>query len=335
LELILALALSTLILAAVGAAIHLYLHTLDVRRTNVEEAQLARAVLRRMADDLRSAVWYEQVEFPSITGSTGGAASDSGDETNDESPDADSPTSSPSNSSGSSSDASSGSSGDGSTDFAATTDEEQLGQDIANSIVPPAVIGLYGNQYELQVDISRLPRLDQYDPLMTYDSFAASMDIPSAVKTVAYYLRYPTTVAASSTSNPATSIVQSNAAGGTGLVRREVDRAVAQWAADNGNLEALDLSGELLAPEVTYLEFRYFDGLQWLFEWDSELQGCLPMAVEIAIAIRSAENSDLRSADATTFAAVPVPDLFYRLVVRLPAAEPKSDSTAETEELAL
>ena len=330
LELILALALSTLILMAVGAAIHLHLRTLDVRRTNVEEAQLARAVLRRMADDLRSAVWYEQVEFPSIAGLTGGAARDSSGDTDSDSPDSNSPSDTgDSNSSGG---ASSNSGDNDTTGLTATIDEEQLGQDIANSIVPPAVLGLYGNQYELQVDISRLPRLDQYAALMTDDGFAASLDIPSAVKTVAYYLQYPTTVVAAPT-NSAPSSMQSNASGAPGLVRREIDRAVTQWAADNGNLEALNQSGELLAPEVTHLEFRYFDGLQWLLEWDSELQGGLPMAVEIVIAIRSAESTNLQNAEEASFAVMPVPDLFYRLVVRLPAAEAKPPE--ETEELAL
>jgi hypothetical protein len=56
LELILALGLSGLVLYAVAMSIDLHLRVLDVRRTNVEEAQVARAVLHMIANDLRSTV---------------------------------------------------------------------------------------------------------------------------------------------------------------------------------------------------------------------------------------------------------------------------------------
>ena len=53
LELLLALALSSLVIYSILWAIQLHLRSLDVRRTSIEEAQLARAVMRMISDDLR------------------------------------------------------------------------------------------------------------------------------------------------------------------------------------------------------------------------------------------------------------------------------------------
>src|SRR5688500_6057297 len=49
LELMLALSLSVVVMGVIAIVIDLHLRTLDTRRTEVEEAQLARAVLRQMA----------------------------------------------------------------------------------------------------------------------------------------------------------------------------------------------------------------------------------------------------------------------------------------------
>src|SRR5687768_7365858 len=67
LELMLALSLSVVVMGVIAIVIDLHLRTLDTRRTEVEEAQLARAVLRQMADDLRSAVQYQFIDFSGVT----------------------------------------------------------------------------------------------------------------------------------------------------------------------------------------------------------------------------------------------------------------------------
>lgn len=56
LEIILALALTTIILGLVAMAIHVHLRVAEVSRGQVEEAQLARALLQRIAGDLRNAI---------------------------------------------------------------------------------------------------------------------------------------------------------------------------------------------------------------------------------------------------------------------------------------
>src|SRR5262245_46147366 len=65
LELLLALALSVVILTAVGMAINLYFKMLDVRRTSMEEMQVVRIVTQRMTNDLRMIV---QPNEPDLSG---------------------------------------------------------------------------------------------------------------------------------------------------------------------------------------------------------------------------------------------------------------------------
>lgn len=60
-EVLLAVALSVTLMALLGSAINMYLLRVDASRSEVQQAQLARGILRLMADDLRSAaVIYEQ-----------------------------------------------------------------------------------------------------------------------------------------------------------------------------------------------------------------------------------------------------------------------------------
>ena len=93
----------------------------------------------------------------------------------------------------------------------------------------------------------------------------------------------------------------------------------------NGNIDGLMREEKLLAPEVVGLQFQYFDGYQWLPEWDTEIMQGLPVAVEILLLLKS--NSPYQSGGVMTslsLADVGV-DLdadsavvSYRLVVRLP-----------------
>lgn len=41
-----------------------------------------------------------------------------------------------------------------------------------------------------------------------------------------------------------------------------------------------------ISRDVAYLNFRYYDGMQWLDSWDSTQTGTLPQAVEVTIYVR-------------------------------------------------
>ena len=104
-------------------------------------------------------------------------------------------------------------------------------------------------------------------------------------------------------------------------------------------------------PEITKLQFRYFDGLRWQLNWDSGRSGQLPLAIEVRFDVdaEAAERAEeqLRSGEENAKleeVAVSTSDDFqdemvvsvqtladpdaisteYRFVVKLDAAVPKS-----------
>jgi len=200
--------------------------------------------------------------------------------------------------------------------------------DLAESAVPQTVPGLYGNSYELQVDTSRLPRIDQFEGMSADDDLLAT-DRVSEVKTVTYYV----------VGNPlgGTTYTSSGTQYQSGLVRHEMDRATAAWAADKGTLTAAQLALEPIAPEVAAIEFRYFDGTEWHNEWDTQERGGLPVAVEVGIGITPSGGRHTGSTSVRTSSSLTADDvddlLVYRLLVHLPAAQPTTgEATDETSE---
>jgi hypothetical protein len=83
---------------------------------------------------------------------------------------------------------------------------------------------------------------------------------------------------------------------------------------------------------VVGISFQYFDGTQWLADWDSDEYGGLPLAVEILLIMSDSDPDAIGSplqADTTTDGAAPT-ERTYRLVVNLPTATiPTTDPAAE------
>ncbi|MCO6458498.1 MAG: prepilin-type N-terminal cleavage/methylation domain-containing protein [Pirellulaceae bacterium] len=374
LELLLALSLSVIILAAVGMAIELQLRTLETRRTYLEEAQIARAVLRMIAADLRSAVSHEPQDFSAIESmlaSIGGEALDALAEETGGGTGQDGAgqggTGQGGTGQGGTGQGGTGQGGSGGTGGSGSGQGDATGEDplleepstattdLASNVQPPPKPGLYGNTFELQVDVSRLPRLDELryqnsSPLAP--AGAMTSQIPSDVRTVTWYVQGGTLTAplgaappVGATTGAASGATTGTMAGGTGLaapvlgdfgevtsglVRREMGRAVTLWAISSGQSQQLQGLGELLAPEVTGLQFLYFDGYQWYPAWDSDQMGGLPLAVEITLFMQPRDSLlDEQgqvvldpALSAQTSAGVVEGQLVYRLVVRLPNARP-------------
>ena len=332
LEVVLAMALSAIVVYLVAGAIEFHFRQLTVRKTRIEEAQLARAVLRRIADDLRAVVVDRPIDFSSVEQlaklSEAGSAGQS----------------------------------QGSADSEEADDSESAASQIVNSSLLPTTPGVYGNAYELQVDISRIPRYEEYAVVEQYNDLQG-MRLLSDVKTVSYFLLGQSglgasslsTTSLSSSSRSASSFSSLNGQSANnnstnyamlglppgqplqGLGRRIVDRSATRYALNNADFSFLDQQTELFAPEVTFIQFRYFDGLQWLNEWDTEQLGGIPLAVEIVLAVQPREEATrdglLRQSPASSQESVWQldPNHVYRLVVNLPAAE-LIDTTAATED---
>jgi len=329
LEVVLALSLTVVVMSAIGMAIHLHLRSVDTTRTAIERDQLARTLMRRIGDDVRSAVRKEPFDdsglqslmgaaknaASALAGAAGGGGSGG----------------SGAGGSSSGSPSTGGTRGTGTTGTARSTgtttaagttqslsgsgDSATTGDDAAaaEAGTPASVAGLYGTATELQIDIARVPRPDEFAEAMIAGGLP-----PSDVKTVYYFL------------------AQSGvglATGGetTGLMRSEMNRATALFASQNGDYQIFTQNAASLAPEVVGLQFRYYDGLEWFTEWSSQDRNGLPMAIEIALVIADPTNAD-QPLEAGAIVDPTMddvnPELVYHTVVHLPNAQLTQASTA-------
>jgi hypothetical protein len=320
LEVMLALGLTVVVLGIVAMSVNGTLMLVDHGRVKTERDQLARAVLARIGDDVRGVVRYEpfdasgmmSVKSSSKSGSNSGGSSsgtsgggNSGGGKSGGGSSASGGTSSGGSGSGGSSSSSSGSSSSSQSSTSSTT-----------STASTTIAGIYGDQYTLQVDVGRLPRVDEY--AAANSSSASSSVPPSDVRTVSYYV-------AGSAGQSTIAAAANSSVSGSGLVRTELDRAMSQYATTQGDSSSVNNSAVIFAPEVVALEFQYFDGTQWNTAWDSTQNSGLPQAVKISIALAGDNNSSAASSSSVSSisdAASQDPDSVYSLVVLVPARDP-------------
>jgi hypothetical protein len=113
-----------------------------------------------------------------------------------------------------------------------------------------------------------------------------------------------------------------------GLSRLDGDKMQLEFADEEQNSdEVLAQQTELLAPEVVSLQFRYFDGLDWYDEWDSQAAGSLPAAVEVTLGfVYEAPAVMGRRPGVSTERTRTIG--YRRYVVRLPLAAPSMSDSA-------
>jgi type II secretory pathway pseudopilin PulG len=287
LELILAMSLSMIIAAGMATAIHLYMKQLSKQQARVERELIARSVLTMIANDLRSALQYRADDYSGLNNLLQTQALIAGTITEEEVE-----------------------AQEEEDEESGQNDDDPVGDEMAVSFRPT----LLGSANTVMLDISRLPRLDQYNPLVERPTDQVST--PSDIKSVAYF--------ASSIEggiDPAISMQRSTVTGG--VYRRQIDRAVANYRGEESLMQTPDEFTELVAREVAQLEFRYFDGEGWQNDWDSEEQGGLPSAVEIAIVVDPARSVGTTNYQYPGFN----PALMerHRLVVYLPMSDLPSE----------
>lgn len=299
LEVLLTLAMSVVLMVLIGGAIQFYARDLNASNVQIRQVQVGAAVLQMIEDDLRAAMHPEPIDTAALASLLASAAA-------------------PSSGGG-------GGGGGASEDLSAAgvASDETLPPDtgLPVDLVSGASVlqrpGLIGSEYQIQVDISRLPRLEEY--MVMLDETAGDIDdIPSDLKTVTYFVQ------SAGITGVADSLGQFDAetasGGASGLVRRSLDRAVTTTALTSGGLTTLNQTGELIAPEVVSLEFSYWDGLMWQLQWNSDEMGELPLAVRVQIAVVDAADT-ATSAEGTTTETASEPRLFTH-IVRLPLARP-------------
>ena len=283
-EVMLALGLTVIVLGVIYTAIDLNLRGLDTCRSGVEEALLARAVLHRIADDIRGAVPYDPLQSSQTMQVPVSAADLKKAMAASAASDLSSTGSSGSSSTGGSSSQTGSSSGTGGTGGSSGTSGSGTGTtstdgttSSTDNLAPAPVPGLYGETDWLQINVSRLPRLDQMMSNVNQSPDTFLIDRLSDLKTVKYYVISP--YSAGGAAGPG------GTSNGTGLVRIELDRAVASYQARNGGLDPASLNVQPLAPEVAAIQFQYFDGTELLDYWDSQGMGGLPWAIQVTLSI--------------------------------------------------
>jgi hypothetical protein len=266
----LSLALTAVVTVLIGSLVQNYLINQAVGRERVRQAQLSRSILNMIAEDIRTTVRYQPFDTKGLTellsgGGGGGGAGGA----------------QPSGAGGGAASAGAAPPSGGAGDTA--------DMDSGVAALPP---GLYGTSTSIEIDISRLPRPDEYYGQASDPVTGSLGDLATDIKTVGYYVQALRT---DGIQDPLGSLqpidgTNSTSQGAGGLVRRSVDRAITQYAYQQSQSDALMKTGQLLAPEVIAIEFQYFDGAMWQTEWDSSTQG-LPRVVKITIAVQRESNA--------------------------------------------
>lgn len=345
-ELIVAIALASVLLALIGTAINLYLTRTDRDRTRVEEAQLARSVLTMIADDIRAATVYQKQDTSAIAelmATSAGYDTDDFDKARVATVAAGK--AGGANSAGkltalgaSSSGGSSSGSGSGSGSSSSGSSNSGGGDQESDDTMP---LGLTGDTQQLWVDATRLPRQEELFATITgytnapspassnpggsgSSTASAEVNPPADLKTVHYFVRQGNAVDSGSVA--ATSLAPDAQATAGGLVREEIGRRMRVFAEQSGTGSGATPGTALIAPEVTQIQFKYYDGTQLTDTWDMKQLKKLPMAIEVTIWIR-----DTRDGAVDPMATARV----YRQIVNLPmalasAANSASEATTDT-----
>ena len=311
LEVLLTLAMSVVLMGLIGTAFQFYAVDMNVRNMDIQQTQLAASVMQMIEDDLRATLHSEPADMSGLEellSSSLGGAEEGGQ---------------------------GGSSSESEEDLSAAgismeMEEEPLeaidttSLDLTSGVAVLQTPGLVGNQYQIQLDLSRLPRLEEYVQMMD-ETITDLQDVPSDLKTVAYYVQSDDATGGVLDSLAELDPDASELTSG-GLVRRSLDRAATVEAATMGNVSTLNQTGDLLAPEIKAIEFSYWDGLTWQLEWSSDEFGELPLAVQVRIYMVDPALAATESAD-TISALGPDSMRTFSHIVRLPLAVP-----IETEE---
>ncbi len=307
-ELMIAVGLSAILMAALYKSMDIYLSLQLDSHEEISRQQVARAVLRQMTRDIQSVVFTKQEALPEeeeeVTDILGIGITRSG-------------------TSGLSGDGTSGLGGGSTAGSGSSSEMSDLdGNSYGTSTIDPETVsttytsGLVGTSTDLQLFISRPDRNLAY---------VSSQELTSPDQRTGDLLLVRYLLASKLGSGLGSMIADREAAGNTdgplGLARVEGDlyglSTAVQTAEDMPQLSA----AKLVAREVSALAFRYYDGGQWLEEWDSTARNELPKAIEIVITLRDElpTESLLSDDEQSPYA---LPETTHRMVVPLPTAEP-------------
>lgn len=313
--------LMSVLLLMVGFAIDTNIRFLESTRTDVEETQLARAILEKISRDIRSVVVAKKEEdlkidesiFDSMFQDSLGMGVDEL-----------AAVSGSTDSSSSSSDSSSSS-------------ESSVSELPESGTVVGTMPGIYGSIDWIQIDTGRLPRGETFQVESVLSEGTSLMDHISPTKTALYYIGEDTGTLSAEEST----IERLTGSLGEpldrysvqyGLYRRQLDRNVCMYAEENGLEAEYETYDESLAPEVEGIEFYYYDvnEEEWIDYWDMDEFGTLPAAVRVIVYIRQKPSS--RSVFSFNSARQSPETLVFSTIVPMPLSYEAPEETEEEEE---
>jgi hypothetical protein len=311
-EIVLAVALASVVMYLLTTAIELYMVRVDSSRSRVESAQLARTILDRIAADLAATRLYA----PSLGSGQGSGGQGSGGATSGGNSGQMSGGSAPvGGQAGSSSGGGPGSSG--------TTSGMSPGASggMASS-AGVAVQGIYGTNETIRIDRSAYANWQRATRLVQPDEGATAADVPLTVR---YYYADGTRLTSDQLAVRGVS-VDGSASRIAGLYRETTPTAALANQSDPlaSSTESNGTKTELLAPEVVKLEIAYYDGKQALEAWDSYQSQGLPAGVEIILTVHEPRfQDDASTTPRPSESAYSANELVeYRRFVRLPYLSP-------------
>ncbi|MDB5384626.1 MAG: Pseudopilin GspJ [Planctomycetaceae bacterium] len=300
-EVLISLALSMLLLSSVYTAIDLYFRQSHAGQEEIEHNQLARALLQRIELDLRSISYRE----------TTAAATDADSDANGKTTGSGTAPAASGTAGGQSAAAGSGTTGTDTTTTTTTTVKSP------SDAFSGSDSGLFGDAQTLVLHVSRpnkeLGSLQQMNAQMMGNR-------TSDLKTVAFFVAG---VGSGGLQSMAAAQFATQSSSGTistrGLARMEGERLALQLADKNGSVGSMLGRTQMLAPEVSRMMFRYYDGSIWQTQWDSVSYGGLPRAVEVTLELTFAAKSTGQGRYKKTHQEAP---RIFRTVVPLPISKP-------------
>ena len=112
-----------------------------------------------------------------------------------------------------------------------------------------------------------------------------------------------------------------------GLARLEGDRMALAMADSQSSVALMASKTQILAPEVDAIKFTYFDGFRWRNDWDSNVLGGMPKAIEVLVELRPVPGRT--SGVQSTGGGSSTPNV-YRLLIAIPLAKPIDTSLITT-----
>ena len=275
LEVILAIGLTGLLLAAIYSALDLYWKYTTLGQQQVERAQIARAVFQKISQDLHSVTYMQETAVEEEESTTGSSETE--------------------------------------------TEETVIEVTNPDDAYTSGNIGVFGDAQSLVLHTSRPGR----QPLLISNTGSSSA-MQSDLLSVSYFLAVAGAEGLQGAVGDQYRNTTTTGQSTQGLARLEGDRLAMSMADGSADVQVLAQQSQLLAAEISSLQFQYFDGSDWLEVWDSIEYGTVPQAIKVTIGF---QNENIEGLEKIANNKINGNENSFSMVIALPLALPSTLQT--------